>query len=53
MKAVEKSRVQKIIQLHNDVVGSLKKAMTVGELLTDQKAEMKHGEWLPWVEKNT
>ncbi len=31
---------------------TLQKAIRVGELLTGIKASLKHGEWLPWVEKN-
>jgi hypothetical protein len=31
---------------------SLEKAIRIGELLTEQKARLKHGEWLPWIERN-
>jgi N6-adenosine-specific RNA methylase IME4 len=31
---------------------TLTKAIRIGELLTLEKAELKHGDWLPWIEKN-
>ena len=31
---------------------TLQKAIRIGELLTGIKSGMKHGGWLPWVEKN-
>jgi len=55
-KQIEKSRVQEITQLHDEIGGylkmSLEKAIKIGELLTEQKASLKHGEWLPWIESN-
>ena len=27
-------------------------ALEAGKLLTEAKSQMKHGEWLPWLEKN-
>jgi N6-adenosine-specific RNA methylase IME4 len=31
---------------------SIEHAIRCGELLAEQKAKLKHGEWIPWVEKN-
>jgi Protein of unknown function (DUF3102) len=36
-------------QGHRDALGH---AIRAGELLTQAKARMKHGEWLPWLEEN-
>ena len=51
-----KSRVDLITELHNRLQGllrtSIETAMEIGRLLTDQKTELKHGAWLPWVEEN-
>jgi ParB family chromosome partitioning protein len=42
--------------LHERLTGlartSLETAIEIGELLTRQKAELKHGEWLPWCREN-
>ncbi len=55
-RAVELSRVKEIRQLHAEIGEALRttlpKAIRVGELLAAQKAELKHGEWIPWLEKN-
>jgi hypothetical protein len=43
-------------ELHGELSGlartSLEKAIRIGELLTEQKASLKHGEWLPWCRDN-
>lgn len=48
--------VQEIITLHNEIVGALRttlpKAIRAGELLRREHDKLKHGEWLPWLEKN-
>ena len=37
----------------NSVAGGLlAKAIAIGEMLTDQKNALKHGEWLPWLKAN-
>jgi len=37
----------------NSVAGGLlKKAIEIGEMLTDKKNALKHGEWLPWLKEN-
>ena len=47
---------EEINQLHRgaerDLNAGLAKALRCGELLTQAKAECKHGEWLPWLEEN-
>jgi len=56
MKAVVLSRADEITLLHGEIEGALRlsveKAIRVGELLTEQKADLAHGEWLPWVKEN-
>ena len=56
MNDIEKNRVDEIVTLHNEVAGylrmSLSKAIRIGELLTEQKAALKHGKFLPWIEAN-
>ncbi len=32
--------------------GTSKTAIEIGELLTRQKSELNHGEWLPWCREN-
>jgi hypothetical protein len=50
------NRSDQICQLHADIVGNLKmsleKAIQIGELLTEQKKELKHGQWGHWIRKN-
>lgn len=45
-----------IIALHGEIItaarSTLDKAIRIGELLTEQKAQLKHGQWLPWVKGN-
>lgn len=63
MKDVEKSRVKKIAQLHGEIttlqeeIGgamkrSLKTAISIGELLEEQKSMLEHGAFIPWIEQN-
>jgi hypothetical protein len=53
---IEQSRTQEIVSLHQEIVGhlrqSLEKAIRIGELLTEQKGSLKHGEFTPWLETN-
>ncbi len=50
------SRIEEISVLHSanktDVVTMIERAIRIGELLSEQKSSMKHGEWIPWVEEN-
>jgi len=56
MSEIEESRVQQIVTLHQEIAGhlklSLEKAIRIGELLTEQKGSLKHGEFTPWVAAN-
>ena len=53
---IEKTKINEIIALHSEIYGllktSLEKAIRIGELLNEQKASLKHGEFIPWIEKN-
>ena len=46
----------RINALHEELVGyartSLETAIKIGGLLTEQKAALKHGQWLPWCEES-
>lgn len=50
------NRVDEIKTLHGEIVvavrTSLEKAIRIGELLTQQKAELGHGKWCVWVLEN-
>jgi hypothetical protein len=56
MNQLEKGRIGEIIRLHNGILNSFKKtladAIKIGELLTDQKGNLKHGEFMAWVNEN-
>jgi len=49
-------RVEEIKKLHKEIESTMKmtveKAIRIGELLAEQKSEMAHGEFLPWLEEN-
>ena len=49
-------RADEINRLHGEIVGALRTsveaAVRIGKLLSEQKAELAHGEWLPWIEAN-
>lgn len=49
-------RVKEIVKLHNEVEKllrtSLEKAIKIGELLTQQKEEVGHGNWGDWLKDN-
>jgi hypothetical protein len=53
---IEKNRREEIARLHEEIVGhlrqSLEKAIRIGELLTEQKESLKHGEYTPWLKAN-
>ena len=48
--------VSEIVALHGQILTTarttLDKAIRIGQLLTEQKASLKHGAWLPWVKEN-
>ena len=49
-------RIKQIVDLHELATLSAKKsieyAIEIGQLLTEQKESLNHGEWIPWVEEN-
>jgi len=53
---IELNKIQKITELHEEIknlmINSLEKAFTIGQLLEEQKKELPHGEFIPWIEKN-
>ena len=56
MKEIEKSRIARLNELHEDICNDMRsafdKALESGTILCEIKEVKKHGEWLPWVEKN-
>jgi hypothetical protein len=56
MNEIEQDRIEEIRRLHNEIFNSLKmsleKAIRVGQLLTEQKENLKHGEFTAWVTSN-
>jgi hypothetical protein len=52
----QKKVIDEIRLLHEQFVAlsteGIKKAFRIGELLTEQKALLQHGEWIPWIEQN-
>jgi hypothetical protein len=48
--------VSEINVLHSEILSALRtnidKAIRIGELLAEQKSELGHGQWLPWLEAN-
>ena len=53
MNEITKDRIQQITTLHTEVLEavrhSLIKAIQIGDLLTQQKNELRHGEWTQWA----
>lgn len=53
---IEKSRITEIWDLHTKFIESLKKSleygMKIGELLTKQKSDLKHGQFGIWIDEN-
>jgi hypothetical protein len=56
MGDIQKSSAAEIIRLHNEIINSLKmslhNAIRIGELLSEQKASLKHGKFTPWIKGN-
>jgi hypothetical protein len=56
MITIYKDPLSEIESLHLEITESAKttieKAIRIGELLAEQKASLKHGEWLPWAKEN-
>lgn len=55
-KLLTVNRASEINQLHSEICGIVKmtieKAIRIGELLIEQKAECGHGYWEPWMREN-
>lgn len=53
---ITQSKITELKQIHAELeqVGRtvLEKAIRAGEILTDVKAGLEHGQWLPWLETN-
>jgi len=56
MADIEKNRANEIVSLHGQIEGLLKqslgKAIRIGQLLSEQKAALPHGEFIPWIKAN-
>lgn len=56
MEEIEKSRIEEIKRLHNEILGfvklSLENAIRIGQLLTEQKEGLGHGEFIRWIKDN-
>lgn len=56
MLIIEKSRKEEIVQLHGKFAESFKRTLDhgirIGQLLTEQKADLNHGEFGLWIERN-
>jgi len=52
----EKNRAQEIVNLHQEILIhlrlSLGKAIKIGKILIEQKSNLSHGEFTPWVKAN-
>ena len=53
---IAQSRIQEIRKRHAKIGGHLRntldEAVRIGELLTAQKTELKHGAWIPWISEH-
>jgi len=56
MHKLEINKSQEITRLHNEIISnlrsSLENAIKIGELLIDQKANLKHGQFTAWIKDN-
>ena len=54
MTKIEKRQLQEMLTLHDAIAGvsKLKKAIRIGELLTEQKKRFFYEEFMTWVETN-
>jgi len=54
-KALWVGPTDEIIRLHGEILGharqSLNNAIRIGEILSQVKGAVKHGEWLPWIKE--
>ena len=53
---LEKTTIDQIVTLHNQIVADLKRsldsAIQIGQLLAEQKENLNHGEFGPWIKAN-
>lgn len=57
---VDHDRLEEIVQQVNDeyalmtgdMTRAVQRAIRIGEMLTEAKGEVAHGEWIPWIERN-
>lgn len=53
---IEKSKIDQINKMHRDNENHAQKmihnAIQIGQLLSEQKESLEHGEWIPWVKDN-
>ena len=56
MKEIERSKVERIIEMHSQIMRrarlSLEDAIKIGELLSEEKRKLQHGEWGNWINEN-
>lgn len=56
MSKIAKNPVREIVALHAEIMDAMRvgldKAIRIGELLTQEQAKLKHGQWLPWAKAN-
>ncbi len=56
IQPVTRDTVSRINTLHQELLGlartSLEKALELGQLLSEAKASLEHGQWLPWLANN-
>lgn len=56
MKEIEKNRIHEITENHTWIIGhtreGIQRAMRIGELLIQQKNELDHGHFTPWIESS-
>jgi hypothetical protein len=52
LAAIRDELCQEVEQAERDWQSAVRHAIRAGELLTEAKSQVKHGEWLPWLEAN-
>jgi hypothetical protein len=56
MNQLQKPRAEEITRLHNEIISNLRQsldsAIRIGQLLIEQKDDLKHGQWGLWIQDN-
>lgn len=56
MMTISKTKITEITTLHDEIAAamnrSVQSAIRIGEILTEAKGGLKHGEWLPWIKEH-